>query len=116
MANKTVYRCKQGMVCSIKGQRTHFSSGDLVLEDHPVKPKDNPNFEEISEYVERISTPRHRGVVIEQTTAAPGEKRRLGRPKGAQDKGSETKPTTTAPADSPKPTAKTEQGADHGKA
>lgn len=72
MASKTVYRCKQGLACSVDGQRYHFSGGDLVLEDHPVRPENNPNFEEVSSYVERISQPRRRGVLIEEATAEPG--------------------------------------------
>lgn len=82
---KIVYRCKQGLACTVNGNRYHFSGGDLVLEDHPVKPKNNPNFEEISEYVERISRPRYRGVPIEQATAEPGERRRVGRPRGSKN-------------------------------
>lgn len=87
---KLVYRAKQGMVCTINGNRVHFSGGDLVLEDHPVKPKNHQNFEEISEYVERISAPRYRGAVIEQATAEPGEKRSIGRTRGSRNKPKET--------------------------
>lgn len=86
MANKAVYRAKQGFISMIKGQRYHFSTGDLILESHPVKPKSNANFEEISEYVERISAPKRRGVLIEDATAEPGEKRRVGRPRGSKNK------------------------------
>lgn len=93
MASRTVYRCRQDMVCSVGGARTHFSEGDLVFEDHAVKPKGNQNFEEISEFVERTSKPYRRGVTVEDATAAPGEKRRVGRPRGAKNK----------PADEPAP-------------
>lgn len=108
MVSKPVYRCKQDMVCAVGGQRRHFSRGDLVVEDHPVKPKSNPNFEEISEYVERTSKPRHRGVVVEQATAEPGEKRRVGRPRGK----SKPKPDPVdTPAEQQAPTEAPEEGA-----
>lgn len=81
---KTVYRAKQGIALSVEGRRYHFSTGELILEDHPVKPKDHSDFEEISEYVERTSQPRRRGVLVEQATAEPGEKRSIGRPRGAK--------------------------------
>lgn len=77
MASRTVYRCTQDMVCWVKDQRTHFNEGDLVFEDHPVKPKGSPHFEEISEYVERSSKPYRRGVPVEDTSAEPGQKRTL---------------------------------------
>lgn len=80
-SSKTVYRCRQDMVCSVGGARTHFSEGDLVFEDHAVKPKGNVNFEEISLYVERTSKPYRRGVATEDATAEPGRKRSVGRPR-----------------------------------
>lgn len=81
MANKTVYRCKSGMVSSAGGRRYHFGAGDLVLEDHPVNPARNGNFEEVSAYVERTSKPIQRGPIsdpVEQATADPGERRSIG--------------------------------------
>lgn len=80
-SSRTVYRCRQDMVCSVAGARTHFSEGDLVFEDHAVKPKGNVHFEEISEYVERTSKPYRRGAPTEDATAEPGRKRSVGRPR-----------------------------------
>lgn len=87
---KTVYRCKEGMVCGANGRRYHFAQGDLVFEDHPVNPKRNPFFEEVSEYVERMTYQPSRRIrqepVVEAATADPGEKRHRGWPTGSKDK------------------------------
>lgn len=99
MASRTVYRCKEGMVCAARGVRYHFGAGDLVLEDHPIDPKKNPFFEEISEYVERMSQPpvrrNRKESVVEEATAAPGEIRRRGRPPRAP-RSPKTSPPTSA--------------------
>lgn len=91
MSEKTVYRCNQGMVCrGVDGNRYHFGAGDLVLEDHPVRPKSNGNFEEISQYVERNSHTGRRhpapDAVVEEATSDPGQRRRVGRPRGSKNK------------------------------
>lgn len=87
--SRTVYRCKEGMVCGANGRRYHFAQGDLVFEDHPVNPKRNPFFEEVAEYVERTTYQPSRRIrqepVVEATTAEPGEKRRRGWPSTTKD-------------------------------
>lgn len=106
---KTVYRCKEGMVCGANGRRYHFAAGDLVFEGHPVNPKGNIFFEEVSEYVERTTYVPSRRVrqdpVVEEATAEPGEKRRHVWPSSSKNKPS----SGTSTDDKALPVARKEQ-------
>lgn len=79
---RNVYICTEPFATVINGARQVYSSGRMVLDDDPVQPAKRGNFEEICSYVERTSRPpvRHRtpAPVVEEATAVPGEKRRLG--------------------------------------
>lgn len=83
---KTVYICVKPFATTVAGVRRVFGAGKLILEDDPIRPATRGNFEEISEYVERTNRRPHRRGQVEQATAAPGEKRRVGRPRGSKNK------------------------------
>ncbi|WP_328941524.1 hypothetical protein OG259_07575 [Streptomyces sp. NBC_00250] len=80
-----IKRCKAAFAANINGAPHMFTVGQLVADDHPVIKGREALFEDVETYVSDRSASR-----VEQATAAPGEKRSVGR--GAAKKVAAKKP------------------------
>lgn len=86
-----IKRCKTPFAVDVNGMTRVVPAGELVSTDDPVySPARAEYFEDIAVHVEAQAGQRARaaGGTIEAATAAPGEKRAVGRParKAADDK------------------------------
>ncbi|WP_327160550.1 hypothetical protein [Streptomyces zaomyceticus] len=70
----TIKRCKAAFAANINGSPHMFKVGQLVDGDDPVIKGREALFEDVETYVSDRSATR-----VEQATAAPGEKRSVGR-------------------------------------
>lgn len=73
MAGK-VYEAKTTFTCEHEGQHTLVRKGSVVREGHPILTGREELFQ--------LHAPRGVDFEVEQATAAPGELRKVGRPKG----------------------------------
>ncbi|RSS59789.1 hypothetical protein [Streptomyces sp. WAC01280] len=69
-----IKRCKAAFAANINGSPHMFTVGQLVADDHPVIKGREALFEDAETYVSDRTASR-----VEQATAAPGEKRSVGR-------------------------------------
>lgn len=105
MATKT-YRCKRSFVLGANGANRVIRVGDIIAAGDPRFKQykhllGDPKFFETSDaFIERT---------IEQATAAPGEKRAVGRP-AAPRKAAKTPPKSKAASTEDAPGAETEDG------
>ena len=62
----TLLAARDSFVGSIDGETIHIDRGDLVESDHPI----------VKKWPSLFAAPRLRYPMVEQATAAPGEKRK----------------------------------------
>lgn len=80
-------RCKTSFAVTLGGRPTVVQTGQLVDDSDPLYKGREELFEDVTATVS--SEPKRVESKVEQATAAPGEKRRVGRP--AKSQGAESK-------------------------
>ena len=95
-----IVRCKASFAVVVNGAPRVVTVGQLVDDSDPVVKGREANFESVETYVS------DRTARVEETTAAPGEKRSVGRPAARK---AAAKPATKAET---KPGDKTDGGAE----